>query len=188
MWDGSEERPTVDLASTDIKTAFDVARPKYTANIMGDQDVHGWIAAAFLRQMAGLEGQAIFQHVDNTFDNTFPSTRCIRQRGVDAARLWLKMAMQILWTASPLWKRKKLGLHMETHQGGRRSNLQLHVGGQLDDERLDRGNGEMRPGAKTGKSVWWADQKMDDMKIRTRTWLRKSPFEKKFKILGYTCS
>ena len=29
-----------------------------------------------------------------------------------------------------------------------------------------------------------ADEKMDDIKIRTR--VRKSPFEKKFKILGYT--
>ena len=38
--------------------------------------------------------------------------------------------------------------------------------------------------------LWWtrthADVKMDDMRIRTSTELHTSPFEKKFKILGYT--
>ena len=43
------------LANMDIKTTFDVARPKHIAKIMGDQEVHGWIAAALLRVMAGLK-------------------------------------------------------------------------------------------------------------------------------------
>ena len=37
-------------------------------------------------------------------------------------------------------------------------------------------------------SLWWtsthADERMDDMKIGTRTWLHELPFENKFKILG----
>ena len=53
------------LAGMDIKTAFDVARPKRTAKIMGDQAVHGWITAALLKEMAGLAGQATFEHVEN---------------------------------------------------------------------------------------------------------------------------
>ena len=39
-------------------------------------------------------------------------------------------------------------------------------------------------------SLWWrstcADEKKDDIKIMTRTGVHKLPFEKKFKILGYT--
>ena len=40
-------------------------------------------------------------------------------------------------------------------------------------------------------SLWWtstyADEKMEDIKIRTTTSLHKLPFDNKFKILGYTC-
>ena len=54
MSHGSVIRPTMYLASMDTNTAFDVARPKHIAKIMGDHDVHGWIVAASLREMAGL--------------------------------------------------------------------------------------------------------------------------------------
>ena len=54
------------LASRVMETPSDVARPKRIARIMGDQDVHGWITAALIRGMAGLEGQATFEHVDGT--------------------------------------------------------------------------------------------------------------------------
>ena len=54
----------------DIMAVFDVARPKHIAKIMGDQDVHGWITAALLREMAGLEGQATFEYVDSIFPLT----------------------------------------------------------------------------------------------------------------------
>ena len=71
------------VASMDIKTAFDVARPKHIAKIMGDQNVHGWIVAALLREKAGLEGQTTFENVECTF----PFARCIRQGSVEAPRL-----------------------------------------------------------------------------------------------------
>ena len=58
MWHGSENRPTMNSANMDIKTAFDVAR---------DQDVHGWITAAILHEVAGLKGQATFEDVPGTF-------------------------------------------------------------------------------------------------------------------------
>ena len=35
MWHGSEKRPTMHSASMDIKTAFDVARPKRIAKLLG---------------------------------------------------------------------------------------------------------------------------------------------------------
>ena len=49
MRHGSVKRSTMYLASMDIKAAFDVAKPKHIANILGDQDVHGWITAAISR-------------------------------------------------------------------------------------------------------------------------------------------
>ena len=45
--------------------------------------------------MAGLEGRATFENVECTF----PFTRCVRQGSVQTPRLWLKMAMQVLWNA-----------------------------------------------------------------------------------------
>ena len=80
------------LASVDIKTVFDVASPKPIANNMGDLEVHGWITAASEREMAGLEGQATFEHVHGNRQ----VARCIRQQSAEAPRLWLTMAMRIL--------------------------------------------------------------------------------------------
>ena len=47
---------------------------------MEDHDVHGWIVAASLRWMAGLEGQAKFESVESTFS----FAKCIRQGSVEA--------------------------------------------------------------------------------------------------------
>ena len=77
----------------DIKTAFDVATPKYIALVLEDQNMHGWLIAALLHEMAGLEGEANFESVESKF----PFTKCIRQGSVDGPRLWLKMARQMLW-------------------------------------------------------------------------------------------
>ena len=89
MRHGSVKRPTMYLANMDIKTAFDVARPKHIERMIEDHDVHGWIIAALLRQMAGLEGQDTF-------------VEC-----VEAPRLWQKMAMQILSKVNKYGQRKE---------------------------------------------------------------------------------
>ena len=65
---------------------------------MGDHDVHGWIVAASLREMAGLEGQGMFESVESTFSV-------------------LKISMQILGNVEPEWVKKKKGVPMETHEG-----------------------------------------------------------------------
>ena len=67
IWHGSEKRPTMYVANMDTKTAFDVARPMHIATAMEDPNVHGWITAALLREIAGLEGQATFENVESTF-------------------------------------------------------------------------------------------------------------------------
>ena len=40
---GSVVRPTMCLASLDIKTAFGEARPRHLAQIVESHDTHGWI-------------------------------------------------------------------------------------------------------------------------------------------------
>ena len=55
MKHGTLVRPTLYLASLGIKTAFDEARPQHVAKILDRHNTHGWIIAAFLREMLGLE-------------------------------------------------------------------------------------------------------------------------------------
>ena len=41
--DKATKKPTMYIASMDIKTSSHVARPKHIATILGKQDTHGWI-------------------------------------------------------------------------------------------------------------------------------------------------
>ena len=85
---------------------------------MGDRDVHGWIIAALSREIAGLEGQAMFECVESKFS----FARCIRQGSAEAPRLQLKMATQILGNVEPEWLKKKMGVLMDNCEG------QVHQG------------------------------------------------------------
>ena len=111
-----------------------------SGNSWGDQNVDVWIVAAFLREMAGLEGRATFEHVDGTF----PLTRCVRQGSVQTPRLWLKMAMQISWkkTGRRLeeeeGKKRKMELHTETSEGGFHQRMQALCGQTIVGFRLSR--------------------------------------------------
>ena len=49
------------VASMYVKTALDVAKPKYIAQILEEQNMHGWPIAALLREMGGHKGEAIFE-------------------------------------------------------------------------------------------------------------------------------
>ena len=79
---GSVVRPTMCLASMDTKTAFDEARPRNVAKIMESLHTHWWIVSALLREVAGLEGQAVFKCVESNFS----FNRCLRQGNVEAPR------------------------------------------------------------------------------------------------------
>ena len=160
---------------------------EHIANFMGDQDVHGWITAALFREMAGLEGQATFENVEDTF----PFTRCIRQGALQPLGSGKKMTMQILWNVEPEWKRKKMGLHIYTYQGGERQICSFLVCGQVfhiisleDDEGLDKWNLEPKPASLKWTSTF-ADEMMDNITISTRTGQHRILFKKKLKILGY---
>ena len=66
---------------------------KLVAKVLAEQNIHGSLIAAVLRDMDGLEGEANFENVESTF----PFTKCSRQGSVEASRPWLKIAKQMLW-------------------------------------------------------------------------------------------
>ena len=94
VWHRSENRPTMYTGSMDIKTASD-----HIAKCLVEQDTYGWITAAMLSGMEGLEGHATFEDVERRFN----LTRRIRQGSVEAPTLWLKLAKHILWNAEQEW-------------------------------------------------------------------------------------
>ena len=59
------KRPTMYLASLDIKTAFDEAKPKHVAPILDNHNTHGWLIVALLCEMSGLEGKATCEWVES---------------------------------------------------------------------------------------------------------------------------
>ena len=114
MKHGTVVRRTLYLASLDIKTAFDEARPKHVAKIMDSHSTHGWIIAALLREMSGLFGKATFECVESSF----AFNRCMRQESVEAPRLWQMMATQILANVEEEWMRQRKGVLMDIETGG----------------------------------------------------------------------
>ena len=114
MRHGTVVRPTVYLASLDVKTAFDEAKPKHVAKIMDNHNTHGWIIAALLREMSGLSGKAMSECVESNF----AFNRCLRQGSVEAPRLWQKMATQILATVEEEWTKQRRGVLVEVDGEG----------------------------------------------------------------------
>ena len=109
MRHGSVVRRTMFLASLDIKTAFDEARPRHVANNVERHDQHGWLIAAILREMSGLEGKAMCECVESSFT----PNRCLRQGSVEASQLWQMMAAQLLASVEEKWKQKNMGLLLD---------------------------------------------------------------------------
>ena len=103
MKHGAVVRPTMYLASLDIKTAFDEAKPKHVAKILDGHDAHGWLIAALLREMSGLSGMAMFECVERNFC----FNRCLRQGTAEAPHLWQKMADQMMVNVEGEWVKKK---------------------------------------------------------------------------------
>ena len=98
----------------DIKTAFHQARPRHIAKIIESRDMHGWLIAVLLREMSGLEGKAMFECVESSFNFN-------RQGSVEAPGLWQMMAVQLLASVEGKWKQKNMGLLLDlkvesTHQ------------------------------------------------------------------------
>ena len=87
-------RPTMYMASLDMRTAFDEAKPKHVARILDDHNAHVWLIAALLRKMSGLSGTASFESVESRFS----FNRCLRQGSVEApacGRRWRVRSWQM---------------------------------------------------------------------------------------------
>ena len=91
MRHGTAVGPTMHLAILDFKTGFDEAKPKHVAKITENQNLHGWIIEALLREMSRLSDKATIEFVERSF----VFNRCLRQGSVEAPRLWQKMTTQI---------------------------------------------------------------------------------------------
>ena len=93
------------IASMDIQTAFDVARPKHIANILRGQDVHGWCRAS-----------------------KYKFTRCITQGSVGVPTLWLKLALQMFMECRYRMDEENDKVQIIKMSRWEPSNLQLCVG------------------------------------------------------------
>ena len=84
---GSVLRPTLYVASLDLKTTSDEAKPKHVAQTLDYHDTHGWLISALLREMSGLEGKAMLECVESSF---FPTNACDKEvvRHHDCGRKW----------------------------------------------------------------------------------------------------
>ena len=121
---GSMVRPTVYLASVDIKTAFDEARPRHVAKNMEGHNTHGWIVSALLCEMSGLEGQATFECVESKFS----LDRCLRQGSVVA-----KDGHATCGKRGRKLGNEKNGRPFRLGRTKHTSDMHLHVGRQLLD-------------------------------------------------------
>ena len=92
---------TAFMASSDVKTAFDVARPAVVSKILTLTGVHGHLTAALLAEMQDVHRSA---SIDNS-ETEFRYSRCIRQGGV-------RVAKYVLWKAEEKWRAKRLGVMM----------------------------------------------------------------------------
>ena len=81
---------------------------------MDSRNTHGWIIAAFLREMLGLSGKAMFEWVESSF----AFNRCLRQGSVEAPRSWQKMATQILANVEEEWMKQRKGFLVDIEEGG----------------------------------------------------------------------
>ena len=84
---------TLYIASLDVKTAFDVARPAVVSKILTLIGTHGHVVAAILAEMQDLKGSASFENCETEFRYS----KCIRQGGVEAPVLWGRIAKFVLW-------------------------------------------------------------------------------------------
>ena len=159
MRHGTVVRPAMYLASLDIRTAFDEAKPKHVAWILDDHNTHGWLIAALLREMSELSGTASFESVESRF-----SFRCLRQGSVEAPRLLQKMASQILANVEEEWMMKRKGVPMDVEEGVHQicsfmSRSKEHLEQMLKDLLEEAGKVDLEP---KPASLWWTSTYASD--------------------------
>ena len=103
---GKFKYKTMYMASLDVKTAFDVAKPSVVSQILSLIGTHGHVVSALLPEMQDMKGSAWFENCETEFRYS----KCIRQGGVEAPVLWRRVAKYVLWKAEERWKARGWGL------------------------------------------------------------------------------
>ena len=93
------------MASLDVKTALDVAKPSLVSKILTLTGVHGHLTEALLAEMQDVWGSARFENRETEFRYS----KCIRQGGVEAPVPWGRVAKYVPLEGEK-WKAKGCGL------------------------------------------------------------------------------
>ena len=112
---GFHKNNTAFMASLDVKTTLDVAKPSVVSRILTFTGVHGHLTAALLAEMQDVQGSLCFENSETEFR----CSRCIRQGGVEAPVLWGRVAKYVLWKA----EEKVEGQRLELPFGEQRDNV-----------------------------------------------------------------
>ena len=105
-WRERRRKDLVCMASLDVKTAFDVAKPSVVSKILSLIGTHGHVVAALLAEMQDVQGSACFENCETEFRYS----KCIRQGGVEAPVLWVRVAKYVLWKGEERWKARRMGI------------------------------------------------------------------------------
>ena len=163
---------------------------------MEKRHTHGWLIAALLREMSGLEGKAMFEYVESSF----AFNRCFRQGSVEVPSLWQKMATQLLANVEETWTRKRMGILLDL-EGLKKHQIcsfmwtdnfwimphsKRNLEQMLKDLNQEAERWDLAP---KPASLWWTSTYSEDkidMSIDTKTGRHRFLFEEHFKILGCT--
>ena len=162
---------------------------------MESHNIQRWLIAAHLREMSGLEGKAMFECVERSFN----FNRCLRQGSVEAHQLWHMMAAQLLVSVEGTWRQKNMGLLLdfkgeEVHQKCSfvwadnfwiMSHSKRNLEQMLRDLIEKAEKWDLAP--KTCKSVWTStheEEERSEVLIATNGLMYRFPLYETFKILG----
>ena len=141
---------------------------------MESHDTHGWIVLALLREMCGLDGQAMFGCVESIFS----FNRCLCQGSVEAPRLRQRMVTKPLANVEEPWNKEKNGHPFRFGRAKGTSDVQFYVGRQLLDhvpfQKLPRTDAAESVGCgPKPASLWWTStyelEEKADLSIDTRS-------------------
>ena len=194
---GKFKYKTMYMASLDVKTAFDVAKPSVVSKILSLTGTHGHVVAALLADMQDVKGSACFEKCETEFRYS----KGIRQGGVEAPVLSGRVAEYVLRKAEERWKPRRWGLSFGSGESDNEYVLRsmmwadnywkffhnreilVHMVNDIIEELL---NLDMEPKPET---LWWTSSYEEEDKLTLKVggggkdW--DLPFREVFEVLEY---
>ena len=93
------------MASLDVRSAHDVAKPSMVSRILAHMGTHGHVVGALLEEMKDVRGSPCFDNCETEFRYS----RCTRQGSVEAPVLWGKVAKKRTVESRKEWKSQGMG-------------------------------------------------------------------------------